>query len=64
LYRRTIRKLLPTLAEVKCSGIPISREMKFGDAKRPDFLVPHPVEDIADYEQTLIDAAISSSYRR
>jgi hypothetical protein len=56
LYRRTIRKLLPTIAEVKYSGIPISRERKFGDAKLPDFLVPHPLEDIADYEQTLIDA--------
>jgi hypothetical protein len=32
LYRRTIRKLLPTIAEVKYSGIPISRERKFGDA--------------------------------
>lgn len=56
LYRRTIRKLLPTIAEVKYSGIPISRERKFGDAKLPDFPVPHPLEDIADYEQTLIDA--------
>jgi hypothetical protein len=56
LYRRTIRKLLPTIAEVKYSGIPISRERKFGDAKVPAFLVPHPLEDIADYEQTLIDA--------
>jgi hypothetical protein len=56
LYRRTIRKLLPTIAEVKYSGIPISRERKFGDAKLPDFLAPHPLEDIADYEQTLIDA--------
>ena len=40
LYRRTIRKLLPTIAEVKYSGIPISRERKFGDAKLPDFLAP------------------------
>ena len=44
LYRRTIRKLLPTIAEVKYSGIPISRERKFGDAKLPDFLAPHPLE--------------------
>ena len=56
LYRRTIRKLLPTVAEVRYSGIPISRERKFGDAKVPDFLIPHPLEDIADYEKTLIDA--------
>jgi hypothetical protein len=57
LYRRTIRKLLPTIAEVKYSGIPISRERKFGDASLPDFLIPHhPLEDIADYEQTLISA--------
>lgn len=56
LYRRTIRKLLPTIAEVKYSGIPISRERKLGDAKLPDFLVPHPLDDIANYEQTLIDA--------
>jgi hypothetical protein len=56
LYRRTIRRILPTIAEVKYSGIPISRERKFGDAKLPDFLVPHPLEDIADYEQTLIGA--------
>jgi hypothetical protein len=55
LYRRTIRKLLPTIAEVKYAGIPISRERKFGDAALPAFLIPHPLEDIADYEQTLID---------
>jgi hypothetical protein len=56
LYRRTIRNLLPTIAEVKYSGIPISRERKFGDAKMPAFLIPHPLEDIAGYEQTLIRA--------
>jgi hypothetical protein len=56
LYRRTIRKLLPTIAEVKYSGIPISRERKFGDAKVPVFLIPYLLEDIADYEQTLIGA--------
>jgi hypothetical protein len=56
LYRRTIRKFLPTIAEVKYSGISISRERKFGDGKLPDFLVPHLLEDIADYEQTLIGA--------
>lgn len=56
LYRRTVRKLLPTMAEVKYSGIPISRERKFGDAKLPDFLIPYPLEDIVDYEQTLIGA--------
>jgi hypothetical protein len=56
LYRRTIRKLLPTIAEVKYSGIPISRERKYGDAKLPGFLIPYPLEDIADYEQTLISA--------
>jgi hypothetical protein len=55
LYRRTIRRLLPTIAEVKYGGISISRERKFGDAALPDFLIPHPLEDIADYEQTLID---------
>jgi hypothetical protein len=56
LYRRTVRKLLPTITEVKYSGIPISRERKFGDAKLPDFLVPYPLEDIVDYEQTLVSA--------
>ena len=56
LYRRTIRKLLPTIAEVKYSGIPISRERKFGDAKLPVVLIPNLLEDIADYEQTLIGA--------
>ena len=56
MYRRTIRKLLPTIAEVKYSGIPISRERKFGDAKLPVFLIPHPLDDIADYEQTLLGA--------
>jgi hypothetical protein len=56
LYRRTIRKLLPTIAKVKYSGIPISRERKFGDAKLPVFLIPYLLEDIADYEQTLISA--------
>ena len=56
LYRRTICKLLPTIGEVKYSGIPISRERKFGDAKLPNFLIPYPLEDIANYEQTLIDA--------
>jgi hypothetical protein len=40
LYRRTIRKLLSTIAEVKYFGIPISRERKFGDAKLPAFLIP------------------------
>jgi hypothetical protein len=55
LYRRTIRKLLPTIAEVRYAGIPISRERKFGDAALPNFLLPHLLEDIADYEQTLID---------
>src|SRR5579864_3710619 len=56
LYRRTIRKFLPTIAEVKYSGIPISRERKFGDAHLPDFLVPNPLDDIENYEQTLIAA--------
>jgi hypothetical protein len=56
LYRRTIRKLLPTIAEVKYSGISISRERKFGDSKLPDFLVPHHLEDVEDYEQTLLSA--------
>jgi hypothetical protein len=56
LYWRTIRKLLPTIAEVKYLGIPISRERKFGDAKIPVFLIPHPLENIAGYEQTLIGA--------
>jgi hypothetical protein len=55
LYRRTIRKLLPTIAEVKYAGIPISRERKVGDATLPDFLIPMALEDIADYEQTLVD---------
>ncbi len=56
LYRRTIRKALPTLAEVKYSGIPISRERKFGDSSLPDFLAPHPLEDIHGYEENLIRA--------
>lgn len=56
LYRRTIRNLLPTIAEVKYSGIPISRVRKIGDTKLPAFLIPHPLEDIAGYEQTLIGA--------
>ena|ERR1700677_3249523 len=56
LYRRTIRKPLPTIAEVKYSGVPISRERKFGDSRMPVFLIPHPLEDIAGYEQTLIGA--------
>jgi hypothetical protein len=47
--------LLPTIAEVRYAGIPISRERKFGDAVLPNCLVPHLLEDIADYEQTLID---------
>jgi hypothetical protein len=55
LYRRTIRRLLPTIAEVRYAGIPISRERKFGDAALPDFLLPNPLEDIEDYERTLID---------
>ena len=56
LYQRTIRKLLPTIADVRYSGIPISRERKFGDAHLPDFLVPNPLDDIENYEQTLIAA--------
>jgi len=56
LYRRTIRKLLPTIAEVKYSGVPISRERKFGDVRLPNFLIPHPLEDIPNYERALIDA--------
>ena len=55
LYRSTIRKFLPTIAQVKYSGIPISRERKVGDAKLPDFLIPYPLVDITDYERTLID---------
>jgi hypothetical protein len=55
LYRRTVRKFLPTIAEVKYAGIPISRERKIGDAVLPDFLLPNPLEDIEDYERTLID---------
>jgi hypothetical protein len=62
LYRRTIRKILPTIAEVKYSGISISRERKIGDARLPDFLIPHPLEDIENYEQTLI-AALRSQVR-
>jgi hypothetical protein len=54
LYRRTVRRILPTIAEVKYSGVPISRERKFGDAKLPNFLIPYPLEDIDNYEQTLI----------
>jgi hypothetical protein len=56
LYRRTIRELLPTIAEVKYSGVPISRERKCGDARLPEFLIPHPLEDIPNYERALIDA--------
>jgi hypothetical protein len=55
LYRRTIRKLLPTITEVKYFNIPIS-ERKFGDTKLPAFLVPRTLEDIPDYEETLINA--------
>jgi hypothetical protein len=62
LYRRTIRQFLPTLSEVKYAGIPISRERKLGDLQVPDFLIPHPLEDIQDYEQTLI-AALGSQVR-
>jgi len=54
--------LLPTIAEVKYSGIPISRERKFGDAHVPDFLLPNPLDDIENYEQTLI-AALQSQVR-
>ena len=56
LYRKTIRKLLPTIAEVRYSGIAISRVRKFGDANLPNFLIPSLLKDIEDYEQTLIDA--------
>jgi hypothetical protein len=62
LYRKTIRKLLPTIAEVRYAGIPISRERKFGDAMLPAFLIPYPLEDIADYERTLI-AVLRSQVR-
>lgn len=55
LYQ-TIQKLLLTTAEVRYSGISISRERKFGDFRMPDFLVPHPLEDIEGYDQTLIGA--------
>jgi hypothetical protein len=48
--------MLPTIAGVMYSGVPISRERKFGDSKVPSFLIPHPLEDIVDYEQTLISA--------
>lgn len=56
LYRTTIRRFLPTVAEVKYSGVRISRERKLGDGKLPGFLIPYPLEDIEGYEQTLISA--------
>jgi hypothetical protein len=55
LYRRTIRKALPMRA-VKYAGIPISRNRRLGDGTLPDFLFPHFLADIADYEVTLIRA--------
>ena len=62
VYVRTIREFLPTLSEVKYAGIPISRERKFGDSVVPSFLLPHPLEDIEEYEQALI-AALHSEVR-
>ena len=59
---RTIREFLPTLSEVKYAGIPISRERKFGDLVVPSFLLPHPLEDVEEYEQALI-AALHSKVR-
>jgi hypothetical protein len=56
LYRRTIRKLLPTIAVVTYSGIPVSKDRKLFDDKMPGFLIPSHLEDIHDYEQTLIGA--------
>jgi hypothetical protein len=55
LYRRTIRKALPTRA-VKYAGVPISKDRRLGDGALPDFLFPHFLADIADYEITLIRA--------
>jgi hypothetical protein len=62
VYVRIIREFLPTLSEVKYAGIPISRERKLGDSVVPAFLLPHPLEDIEEYEQTLI-AALHSEVR-
>jgi hypothetical protein len=62
VYVRTIREFLPTLSEVKYAGIPISRERKFGDSVVPSFLLPHPLEDVEEYEQALI-AALHSEVR-
>ena len=62
VYVRTIREFLPTLSEVKYAGIPISRERKFGDSAVPSFLLPHPLEDVEEYEQALI-AAMHSEVR-
>jgi hypothetical protein len=56
LYRRTVRRLLPAIAEVKYYSIPISKERKFGDTILPGFIIPILLEDIADYEQTLLGA--------
>jgi Methyltransferase small domain len=56
VYRRTMRKLLPTISEVKYAGIPISRVRKLGDTAMSRFLIPHPLEDIEDYEQALVSA--------
>jgi hypothetical protein len=44
LYRRTIRKLLPTIAEVKYSGIPISRERATPNFRTAWCLVISPAE--------------------
>jgi hypothetical protein len=57
LYRRTIRKALPTRA-VKYAGIPVSKNRKFGDGALPDFLFPHShyLADITEYEITLVRA--------
>jgi hypothetical protein len=56
LYRRTIRRVLPTIADVKYSGVPISRERKLGDTAMPGFLIPGLLEDIDGYESALISA--------
>jgi hypothetical protein len=54
LYRRAIRRFLPTIDSVRYAGVAIARDRKLGDLSMPGFLRPHNVLDIPDYEATLI----------
>jgi hypothetical protein len=54
VYRRAIRRFLPITDSVRYAGVAISRDRKLGDLRLPSFLRPFNVQDLPEYEATLI----------